>query len=185
MIHSLFCLKISDDSELNLLNLDDSEEFFYLMDSNRDFLEEWLPRISETKTISDSKSFITLSLQKFDSGTAIRGAIRHRGKIAGTAGFKTIDPIHRKAEIYYWLGESFQGKGLVTLSIKSLIDYGFNILKLNRLELQCGKENFRSIAVAERLGFTLEGVIRQAELKKGGFADNCLYSLLYSDWSKK
>ncbi|PYS72194.1 MAG: N-acetyltransferase [Acidobacteria bacterium] len=95
-----------------------------------------------------------------------------------------IDWANRKTEIGYWLGASFQGKGLVTKSCRVLIDHAFNELKLNRVEMRCGAGNTRSRKIPEKLGFKEEGVVRQGEWLHNRFVDLVIFGMLSSEWAK-
>ena len=79
------------------------------------------------------------------------------------------------------MAENLQGKGIITKSCKALIDYCFSDLQLNRIEIKCGTENFKSKTIPEKLNFTKEGVIREGELLYDKFIDLNLYSLLKTD----
>jgi ribosomal-protein-serine acetyltransferase len=74
-----------------------------------------------------------------------------------------------------------QGKGIITKSCKAIIDFSFLDLHLNRIEIKCGTENFKSKTIPEKLNFTQEGIIRQGELLYDKFIDLNLYSLLKND----
>ncbi|MNS61051.1 putative ribosomal N-acetyltransferase YdaF [compost metagenome] len=91
--------------------------------------------------------------------------------------------LNRKASIGYWLGSAYQGKGLMTKSCKALIDYSFAELGLNRIEIRAGVGNQKSRSIPERLGFTEEGVIRQAELNEDRYIDHVVYGILASEWT--
>jgi len=78
----------------------------------------------------------------------------------------------------YWIGKEHEGNGIITSSCRRLLQYGFEVLMLNRIEIRCGVENVRSQRVPERLGFTKEGTLRQVENIRGQFIDHYLYSLL-------
>ena len=68
-----------------------------------------------------------------------------------------VEPQHPKtdsnklASIGYWLDQHYQGKGIITKSCKALIHYGFTTLHLNRIEIRCGTENYKSQAIPESL----------------------------------
>jgi ribosomal-protein-serine acetyltransferase len=96
-----------------------------------------------------------------------------------------LDWDNRSTEIGYWLGASFQSKGLVTKSCRALIDYAFNELNLNRIEIRCGVENKKSRKIPEKLGFREEGIIRQAEWLHNHFIDLVIYGMLADEWQDK
>ena len=103
------------------------------------------------------------------------------GRIAGCAGFAVIDPYARMGIIGYWLAREHQGRGLVTRAVSALIDHGFNELGLHRVQISAATDNVRSRAVPERLGFTQEGVLREAELVGDEYQDLAVYGLLATD----
>lgn len=81
----------------------------------------------------------------------------------------------------YWLSEEFQGKGIVLRSVEKLVDYCFTELLLNRIEIKCGTKNYKSQAIAEKIGFQKEGIIREGEFLHNAFSDLFCYSLLKCD----
>src|SRR5699024_9450032 len=105
-------------------------------------------------------------------------AIIYKEEIVGTIGFSTIDYTNGIGMVGYWLGEEFQGKGIMTKAFDSLIEYGFEILRLNRIEVRVAVENEKSRALPERFGFREEGRIRQAEWLYDHYVDHILYGLL-------
>ncbi|MFF2591619.1 GNAT family N-acetyltransferase [Peribacillus butanolivorans] len=109
-------------------------------------------------------------------------AIIYRGEIAGTIGFNEINKASKIGSIGYWLGEGFQGNGIMTKAIKTFIDYGFRELGLNRIEVSIAVENKRSRALAERQGFIEEGRLRQAEWLYEHYVDHIIYAKLAEEW---
>ena len=100
----------------------------------------------------------------------------------GCCGLHHLEKKNKKAAIGYWLDFEHQGKGIMTLSVKALINYSFQNLNLNRLEIQASTKNPKSFAIAERLGFTKEGVLRETELVDGHLLDYVVYGLLKREW---
>jgi ribosomal-protein-serine acetyltransferase len=88
----------------------------------------------------------------------------------------------RRTELGYWIAQNEEGKGTISKACKLLIDYAFAELDLNRIEIRCSVENTRSAAIPERLGFTLEGVLRQSHMRNGRLHDFSIYGLLRSEW---
>ena len=82
-----------------------------------------------------------------------------------------ISQADRSAEIGYWLAEPHNGRGHMTAACLALVDHGFDALRLYRAVIRAATGNAPSRAVAERLGFRLEGVEREAQLVKGEFVD--------------
>jgi RimJ/RimL family protein N-acetyltransferase len=78
----------------------------------------------------------------------------------------------------YWLSPAARGRGLATRAVRLLARWAFGELGLARLELTCGPDNEASQQVAERCGFTREGLLRSHVPFKGGRRDSVLYSLL-------
>ncbi len=75
-----------------------------------------------------------------------------------------------------------EGKGIVTQACQAIIDYIFDDLKLNRVEIRCATQNVRSRAIPERLGFKTEGILRQSEWLYNHFVNHIVYGLLVSEW---
>ncbi|WP_019392719.1 GNAT family N-acetyltransferase [Priestia filamentosa] len=102
-------------------------------------------------------------------------------KIIGSCGYNTLDFAHSKSEIGYELSKAFWGKGYASEAISGLLKYAFEDLGLNRIEAKVEPQNTNSIKTLQRLNFTLEGTLRQAEKSKGKFVDLNLYSRLKTD----
>ena len=88
---------------------------------------------------------------------------------------------YRNAEVWYKLHPDFWNKGFATEALKALINFGFNDLKLHRIEAGCAVENIGSIRVLEKVGMNMEGRKRQHLPLKTGWSDNFGYAILSSD----
>lgn len=106
---------------------------------------------------------------------------RQSNEIIGSCGFNFIDFESEKAEIGYEIAKAYWGQGLAPESINALLDYGFQTLKLNRIEAKVEPENANSIKVLHKLNFTFEGTLRQYEKVNGKFIDLNMYSRLTTD----
>jgi ribosomal-protein-serine acetyltransferase len=84
----------------------------------------------------------------------------------------------KKAAIAYFLDAEFQGQGIITKVARAVLKFGFVNLELHRVELRCVTTNTRSVRVAERLGFRLEGELREAEWLDGGAVNHFVFGLL-------
>jgi ribosomal-protein-serine acetyltransferase len=88
----------------------------------------------------------------------------------------------RSAEVGYWLDAEFEGRGLVTRAVTAVLDYAFGTLGVARVALPTTVDNTRSRGVAERLGFTQEGLLREAAAFPGERRDLVIYGLLAREW---
>lgn len=140
-----------------------------------------MPFVDRMQTIEYAENFVNGSMQRNKEGNEYAFVIILNNQVIGRVGVYKIDTQNKIGEIGYWIAESFQGKGIVTKSCKVIIDFCFSELQLNRIEIKCGTENFKSQFIPEKLNFTKEGVMRQAELIYDRFIDLNLYSLIKMD----
>lgn len=170
---------VDKDILLRAVEPKDAEPIFNTIDNERDYLKEWLPFVEETHDISYTKTFIenTTAINSHD----LTFTISYQNQFVGIIGLKDTDLGNRKTEIGYWLSEKFQHKGIITCSGKALIEYAFKDINLHRIQLKAATKNFKSQAVAKRLGFALEGIERDGELHSHGFVDLKVFSLLKED----
>jgi ribosomal-protein-serine acetyltransferase len=173
-------IQLSDDTELRDLTEADAGELYALVDANREHLAAWMPWAAD-QDLERTAGFLHATSEKRKRGEALEGALVVDGRIVGCAGFPMIDRVSRAAMIGYWIATEHEGRGLVTRAVSALIDHAFGELGLHRVEIQAATGNVRSRAVPERLGFTQEGVLREAELVGERYQDLAVYGLLASD----
>jgi RimJ/RimL family protein N-acetyltransferase len=105
------------------------------------------------------------------------------GELAGEAVLWGVDLHNRSAHAGLSLRPAFRGRGLGTDVIRLLCRYGFAIRGLRRIQLETLADNSAMIAVAERLGFTREGTIRDASWVSGRWMDDVVFGLLETEFS--
>lgn len=174
--------RIDDETELRLIEPRHAEALNALVERNLEHIREWSAWLKRERSIENTRAFIRQNLARMAENNGYALAIWHRGEMAGQIEFNYIDWDNRKTEIGYWLGASFQGRGLVTKSCRALVEHAFGELGLNRVEIRCAAENRRSRAVPERLGFRREGVLAQAEWMHDHFHDLVVYAVLAGEW---
>ncbi len=175
---------LRDDLTLRPLRASDRRALFGLVDGNRDRLARWFDWEQITRTPDDVARFLQGTDHQHAAGTAARFAIVHRGRVVGLIGLEDIRAGARSAFFGYWIDAAAEGHGIVTESVRALCEYGFDTLGLHRLEIQAATGNTRSRAVAERLGFQFEGVLREKYLVPSGFLSHAVYSLLSYEWKR-
>lgn len=174
-------INIDDNIRIELIEEKHTQSIFNMVNENRNHLRPWLPFVDKMQTIEFAKNFVNATLQRNKEGVEYAFVIFNNDQMVGRVGVYKIDNQNKIGEIGYWLIENAQGNGIVTNCCKRLIDFCFNDLNLNRIEIKCGTGNFKSNAIPEKLNFTKEGVIRQGEQLYDKFIDLNLYALLKAD----
>ncbi|WP_066365206.1 GNAT family N-acetyltransferase [Neobacillus fumarioli] len=178
----MFVHKINEDLSLKLIELKDADRLFELTDQSRNYLREWLPWLDNTTKLEDTKEFIKMCLKGFAENKSLTTVILFKGIMVGVAGFNQINWSNKTAHIGYWLGEQYQGKGIMTQVARALTDYAFKELGLHKVEIRAAAGNKKSRSIPERLGFVNEGCIRQAEWLYDHYVDHVVYGMLVEEW---
>lgn len=178
----MFIHRIDEKVCLKLIELKDAEELFQLTEQSRSYLRQWLPWLDITTKQEDTEEFIKDCLKGYTENKSLNTIILFNNQVVGTAGFNNINWSNKTATIGYWLGEAFQGNGIMTKVAKGLADYAFNEMNLNKVEIRAAAENLKSRKIPERLGFVNEGCLRQAEWLYDHFVDHIVYGMLAIDW---
>ncbi len=128
-------------------------------------------------TEKDAEEWVNLNLEE---KPVQNFAIIVNGKVAGGAGFSFIEGNYiRSAEVGYWLGEPYWGKGIATYVLKELTTYVFlQYPDIFRLEARVVEYNKASMKVLEKCGFEYEGTMKKKFLKNGALWDLAFFSLL-------
>ena len=178
-------LTVSPGVELRQIDEDDAEDLTRLIDCTRPYLKEWLPWLDDSLGIHDAARFIGRCLEQADDDNGFTFGIVCGGRFAGVIGQHYLDSVNRRTELGYWLDARHQGRGIVTGATARLTDYSFTDQDCHRVILHCAVGNVKSRAVAERLGFVQEGVLREAEWLYDHYVDLVVYSMLKTDWKFK
>lgn len=178
MIH----IKVDDHIRIKRVQNEDAEELYRVINQNRTHLRKWIGwvdnivREEEFIRIVDSWNLTGLR------NDGVHLAIFYNGDIVGMIDFLYVDQINLKTELACWLAKSHMGKGVMTKATKAVVDFAFNELDLNRVEIRSAVDNLRSRAIPERLGFINEGRLREVEKINGEYYDHICYSMLSRDW---
>lgn len=104
------------------------------------------------------------------------------GLCLGTCGLHSIDTKDRTAELGYWVRTGHQGQGIAPAATRKVAEVAYNELKLVRVGIIIAVENAKSQRVAEKVGATREGIMRNGLMLPEGPSDAVLYSLIPSDF---
>lgn len=123
----------------------------------------------------------------YEKGLGYRWGLRLKGTsdMIGTIGFHAWDKEHDKAKMGYDLKPGHWGKGLMREALERTVRFGFEEMGLNRIEISVLATNPRSIALATRLGFVREGIMREFSKIDGVYVDEHVFSLLRREWTER
>ena len=137
---------------------------------------DWEPR-----TDAEARAYLDAHEQARRRGEQIELALVEpddENLLLGGASLNNVDLEQGRGAVGYWLAPHARGRGVATHAVRLLVGWAFRDLQLARLELTCGPDNLASQRVAERCGFTREGVLRSHVPFKGARRDTVVYSLL-------
>jgi len=140
-----------------LLNIEDAQSLFHLMDSNAERFQLFLPKtLSQNRSLEDSKKYIERKRVEISSKSQFTFAIKENSsnEIAGLIIIKKIDYDTKQAEFAYCIGEEFGGKGLISKSISEVVKFSVNELGLKNFQIITHKTNEGSVKVALNNNFT-------------------------------
>lgn len=135
-------------------------------------------RVSFPSTLEDCKKLVE-SFSCNDETQQYCRAIVVNGKVVGSiALFRRDDVYCKSAEIAYWLGEPFWGKGIVSEAIKQICQIAFEQYNVVRIFAKPYAHNTGSRKALEKAGFVSEGLMKKGVYKDGKFFDYCMYALV-------
>jgi [ribosomal protein S5]-alanine N-acetyltransferase len=141
-------------------------------------------RIPFPYELKDGEWFVNDSIQKWDEGKEFNFGIVVNNEVVGICGLAGFDPLHRNAELGYWLGKPFRGQGIMSKAAKAVVRFAFEELKVHRLDVWHMEENEGSKRIIQKLGFTHEGMRREGHLKNGEWKSSVMYGLLEEEYKK-
>ena len=185
---ALFTWPLGDDVVLIPRTAAIAEAHFSLVEANYKRLAHWFPdAFQEPPTLDGVRANLQRAGQGWLDGSLLPLSIAVKAengwRLVGWAQLE-IDSRARSAEVGYWLDADFVGRGLVTRTVTAMLDHAFGPLGLERVGLQAIIDNTRSRSVAQRLGFTQEGVLREAAAFPHERRDYVVHGLLAREWRK-
>jgi len=140
-----------------------------------------LPWVAEEQTRESAEVFCRNAESNFlarrDLPFLLLG--RESGRLVGACGLHRTNWEVPKTEVGYWVRASESGKGYVTEAVNGLVAFALDAIGAERIEIITDAENLASRRVAERCGFTLEGILRrERRAPQGSLRDTCIYARL-------
>jgi RimJ/RimL family protein N-acetyltransferase len=163
---------------LRPIGLDDTDLYFRML-----FHPE------ERRLTGTQKSFTREQIYRYIEGKSqdpgsllLLIALRETDEVIGDIALQSIDSYNRNANIRIAVMQQYQGKGYGSEAMKLMLDYGFGIVNLHRIELNVFSYNERAIHVYEKLGFKKEGVQREALYYDHAYHDSIIMSILEDEF---
>jgi len=157
----------------------------YALQSNAKVLRYWdSPPWSDQSSIA---RFMEGNARMADEGTGTRLVIERQSDSAflGWCTFNSWNPEFRSASVGYCLSEASWGQGYATEAVEALLGWAYQTVDLNRVQAEADTRNIASARVLEKLGFRLEGTLRQDCTVNGDTSDSWVYGLLRQDWEER
>lgn len=134
-------------------------------------------------SMSDAKNMLTEYIDEEKHRKSMRWAMTKDNKLIGSIHL-VPNTNFNSAELGFWLGKKFWGKGFTYEASKTVINFGFNELKLNRIQAHAMVENASSLKLLEKLGFAQEGYHPDLVIKWGEYKDVLTFGLLRINYQK-
>lgn len=146
-------------------------------------LVPWLPWARPEHSRTETRRYLRAARAAWGRRSSFEFVIEERSsaRIMGMTSLHRIDWTRRCAGVGYWVRRSAWSRGYATEAADAALSHAFGALLLHRVEALVALANKPSQRVVEKLGFTREGVAREAEFIDGRFLDHFQYSLLETD----
>jgi RimJ/RimL family protein N-acetyltransferase len=168
-------------TRLRSLRPEDAAALTSVVEDNRTMFDRWLRWSATIQSQDAAREFIQRAARLEEAGRGFHWGLWQGEVLIGGVPCWSLDPVHRVAELGYWLVSQAHGQGLATSATRIAVNHLFTEHRVNRIEFQCRTENTASRRVAERAGGQLEGVRRQSHLVAGSFRDHAVYAILAQD----
>ncbi|MFD9903780.1 GNAT family N-acetyltransferase [Streptomyces sp. NPDC059063] len=179
----MYAISLGDDgAELRPLEPWQAEEFLAHIDRGREFIGRHNALPDVVKDLESGRAYLQAYADKAAADSGRLCGIWADGGLVGAVLLRTMDVAQGTAEAGCWLEPSAAGRGLVTRAVRVLIDWAVEERGIHRVEWWVSAQNAPSIAVAERLGMTRDGVLRQSYLYRGQRHDEEIWSVLAPEW---
>ncbi|KDE87791.1 GNAT family N-acetyltransferase [Oenococcus oeni] len=162
-----------------------AEKLFEIIETDRKALSEWMPWTKNIKSKKDEIEFINYAREKNAKYQLLELAIIAENQPIGMIDLHSIDRDDRRAEVGYWMFSKYQGKGIMTESLKHLLSIAFDELDLNKIIVMADSKNEKSRAIPQRLGFRQEGTLKEEIFMNKQFRDLDVFAITTSEYKIK
>lgn len=177
----VLCIQVNEETQLRLLEERHVEDYFALIERNQAYLQAWIALEAYEGSVETLRAYVKQRLLQFVNGEGYHLGIWYQDALVGILDYR-LNGRSRNVELGYWLDAALQGKGIVTQACHTIVRHAFEEHEMQKVQISCALDNLRSRAVAERLGFLQEGILRQVVRLHGRYVDGVFYGLLADEW---
>jgi ribosomal-protein-serine acetyltransferase len=174
---------VNEETQLRVLEERHVEDYFALIERNQEHLHAWVAVEAYEGSVDTLRAYVKQRLLQFINGEGYHLGIWYQDALVGILDYR-LNWRNRSVELGYWLDAALQGKGIVTQACRTMVRHAFEEHQVHKAVISCATDNPRSRAVAERLGFLQEGILRQADRLHDRYVDMVFYGLLVDEWHK-
>jgi ribosomal-protein-serine acetyltransferase len=159
--------------------LEDAPRLFEAARESSAEVYPWLPWCRPEYTLDEARDWIAKQVQLFSERSSFAFVVTGAGgQFLGGCGLNQLDPLHRRANLGYWVRTSAAGRGIATAAVRQLAAWAFEHTDLFRLEIVVAVGNAASIRVAEKAGALREGIARSRLVIHGVPHDAVVFSIV-------
>jgi ribosomal-protein-serine acetyltransferase len=166
------------------LSLEQAEPFFEHIQANRDAYDDTIPFVSRTHSAETMRENIARNLKRQETGEAELYTLWDGERMAGYFLVREKEPEARWAEIGYMIGKEWRGKGITKNICDLIIEELFDQQGMQKIVICCNDDNLASIGMAKKLGFRLEGNLRNHFVVNGKVRNMLCFGLLKEEWAE-
>ncbi|QEU91642.1 GNAT family N-acetyltransferase [Streptomyces kanamyceticus] len=178
----MFAISLGEGAELRPVEPWQAQEFLEHVDRAREYTGPWVPFTVTVKDLETARELLQRYADKKAADTGSFYGIWVDGTLVGGVAFRIFDTSVDGCELAVWLEPAMAGRGLINKASRVLVDWAIDERGMHRVEWLVSSLNDRSKAAAKRLGFTLDGVLRESFPWQGVRHDMEVWAVLAPEW---
>jgi RimJ/RimL family protein N-acetyltransferase len=134
--------------------------------------------IDEIVTLEQATEWLTEHAELWERGEGRHLAVVDGDEFLGGVNFHRFEPMHARAEVGFWLVPGARGRGIGSAAVRTACEWAFGHWDLHRIEMTTLPDNGGALALADKIGFTREGLLRQRNFERGKHVDIVMLAVL-------
>lgn len=167
---------------LEPLNAEHTAALWHCIREHKLHLQQWIDWVGHCRSEADVAAYIQQAQDEAYRQEGLTMTIHSGQALVGIISLQQWNRSLNIAELGFWIAASEQGKGLMQQAIRKMLVFGFNDLRLQKVEVSCAATNTRALRLLQYTGFTIEGILRRAILSKGLLTDKVMLGLLKEEY---